>query len=352
MRTKLVLVSSLAFLVSAGWSAGVDVASDMADSARQFLRSLDQEARDMANLGFDDDNRFDWHYIPRPGQRKGVPYKALTPPQSRLAHRLMSTALSHEGMSKALGIMYLDQILFEREQRAMRDSELYYVTVFGDPSSEGNWGWRVEGHHLSLNLTIQDGEIISTSPTFMGANPARVREGAQEGMEVLADEQELARRLLHLFDDAQRETVVYAASAPRDIQTREQRRADPGPPRGLSVREMTQEQSDLLIELVEEYALRMRPQLAELELAEMRRADIREIHFGWAGSAEPGEPHYYRIQGPTFLIEYDNRQNGANHIHSVWRDLTGDFGDDLLARHYAESPHHAQLAAHAFTGER
>ena len=350
MRKKIVLVSVLTLMASAGWSAAVDIASEMADSSRQFLRSLDEEGRGLANLAFDDENRYDWHYIPRPGERKGVPYKALTPPQSQLADRLMSTALSSEGMSKALGIMYLDQILFERERRPMRDTQLYYVTVFGDPASEGNWGWRVEGHHLSLNLTIQDGEVISTSPTFMGANPARVLDGAQQGMEVLAAEQGLARQLLHLLDDGQREVVVYADAPPEDIETREQRQADPGPPRGLSLREMTQEQADLLMQLVEEYALRIRPQLAELELTEIRRADIREIHFGWAGAAEPGEPHYYRIQGPTFLIEYDNRQNGANHIHSVWRDLTGDFGDDLLAQHYAESPHHAHQTAHAGHG--
>ena len=215
MRKKIVLVSVLVLVVSAGWSAAVDIASEMADSSRQFLRSLDEEGRGLANLAFDDENRYDWHYIPRPGERKGVPYKALTPPQGRLADRLMSTALSNEGMSKALGVMYLDQILFERERRPMRDSQLYYVTVFGDPSNEGNWGWRVEGHHLSLNLTIQDGQVISTSPTFMGANPARVLDGAQQGMEVLADEQDLARQLLHLLDNGQRGVVVYADAPPR-----------------------------------------------------------------------------------------------------------------------------------------
>jgi len=353
MRTKFVLVSVLALIVSVGWTEGVrDIATEMAASAHDFLRSLDQEHRNQANLAFDDENRYDWHYIPRPGQRKGVPYKAMTAAQSHLAHRLMNTALSHEGMSKALGVMYLDQILFEREGRSMRDSELYYVTVFGDPSSEGDWGWRVEGHHLSLNLTIQDGEIISTSPMFMGANPAQVREGDHEGLQVLADEQELARQLLQLFDDAQRELVIYAEVPPRDIETRAQRRVDPGPPRGLSLREMTQDQADLLMQLIDEYAYRVRPQLAELELAELRRADVREIHFAWAGSAEPGEAHYYRIQGPTFLIEYDNRQNGANHIHSVWRDLTGDFGEDLLAQHYAESPHHGGQSAYSLAGVR
>ena len=354
MGTRIILTSTLVLVVSIGWTAGVaDIAVSMAESARHFLRSLDSEGQNEANLAFGDENRYDWHYIPRPGERKGVAYKSMTPAQSRLAHRLMSTALSHEGLSKALGVMYLDQILFEIEKRPVRDSELYYVTVFGDPASEGNWGWRVEGHHLSLNITIQDGEVISTSPMFMGANPARIRDGeAQAGLEVLADEQVLARQLLHSFDQSQLEGVVYANRAPRDIATREQRQANPGPPRGLSVREMTQVQADLLMRLIETYAYRLRPQLADLELAELRRADVREIHFGWAGESEFGEPHYYRIQGPTFLVEYDNVQNGANQIHSVWRDLTGDFGDDLLSKHYAGSPHHADRGGDALVAVR
>ena len=349
MRTKIVLASILALVVSIGWAAvGKDIATDMAESAFHFLRSLDSESQDQANLAFDDENRYDWHFIPR--AREGLPYKSMTAPQSGLAHRLMNTALSHEGMSKALGVMYLDQILFEIEGRSMRDSELYYVTIFGDPSGDGNWGWRVEGHHLSLNLTIKDGEVISTSPTFMGANPARVLDGPQEGLQVLADEQDLARQLLHLLDDSQRKIAVYADDAPRDIESRELRQADPGPPRGLAAGEMTTAQADLLMRLVDEYAHRIRPELAELELEKVRGADVEEIHFGWAGGSEPGEPHYYRIHGPTFLIEYDNRQNGANHIHSVWRDLTGDFGDDLLAQHYAISPHHNRQDAFAFVG--
>ncbi len=348
MRTKIVLASILALVVSIGWAAvGKDIATDMAESAFHFLRSLDSESQDQANLAFDDENRYDWHFIPR--AREGLPYKSMTAPQSGLAHRLMNTALSHEGMSKALGVMYLDQILIEIEGRSMRDSEMYYVTVFGDPAAEGNWGWRVEGHHLSVNLTIQDGEVISTSPTFMGANPARVLGGPHTDLQVLADEQELARQLLHLLDVSQREIAVYADNPPRDIQSRELRQADPGPPRGLAAREMTTAQANLLLQLVEEYAHRIRPELAEQELADVRDAGVDDVHFGWAGGSEPGEPHYYRIQGPTFLIEYDNRQNGANHIHSVWRDLTGDFGDDLLAEHYARSPHHNHQDAFAHT---
>ena len=349
MRTKIVLAFTLAFVVSIGWTSGVkDIATDMAENAFHFLRSLDSESQDQATFAFDDENRYDWHFIPR--AREGVPYKSMTAAQSGLAHRLMSTALSQEGMSKALGVMYLDQILFNIEGRSIRDSELYYVTVFGDPADEGNWGWRVEGHHLSLNVTIQDGEVISTSPTFMGANPARVRDGPHEGLQVLADEQALARQLLHSFDDDQREIAVYADTAPRDIESRELRAADPGPPRGLAAHDMTKVQADLLMRLVEVYAYRIRPELAELELAEVRQAGVEAIHFGWAGGFEFGEPHYYRIHGPTFLIEYDNRQNDANHIHSVWRDLSGDFGDDLLAQHYARSPHHNLQNAYALVG--
>ena len=347
MRTKITLVFLLALVVSIGWTDGVkNITADMAESAYHFLRSLDADGQDQANLAFDDENRYDWHFIPR--AREGIAYKSLTAAQSRLAHRLMSTALSQAGLSKALGVMYLDQILFEIEGRSMRDPELYYVTIFGDPSSGDNWGWRVEGHHLSVNLTIQDGEVISTSPTFMGANPARVRDGPHAGLQVLADEQDLARQLLHLFEDDRLKTVVYSDEAPRDIESRELRQADPGEPRGLAISDMTNAQADLLMQLIEEYAHRIRPELAELELAEVRRAGVEKIHFGWAGGAEPGEPHYYRIQGPTFLIEYDNRQNSANHIHSVWRDLSGDFGDDLLAQHYALSPHHNHQSAFAF----
>ena len=352
MRARIALIPVLGLVVSIGWTNGANIASDMAEYARDFLRSLHVEGQKLANLAFDDENRYDWHYFPRMGERQGIPYKSMTVPQSQLGHRLMSTALSHDGMSKALGVMYLDQILWEIERTEMRDSELYYVTVFGDPSNEGNWGWRVEGHHLSLNVTIQDGEVISTSPIFMGANPARVRDGAQAGMEVLASEQELARRLLHLFDDEQREVVVYANRPSEDIETREIVQVEPGPPRGLSVREMTEAQSDLLIQLIEEYAYRIRPELADAEMAEIRRAGVEEIHFGWAGGNKFGEPHYYRIQGPTFLIEYDNQQNGANHIHSVWRDLTGDFGQDLLAQHYSLSPHHNNQDRYAFAGTR
>lgn len=339
--------AALTLVLSLGWAqGGTDVAAEMAAKAEAYLAALSPAERRQSNLSFEDPNRYDWHYIPR--QRQGLPLMAMTDSQSALADTLMDTALSDEGQAKARGIRQLDQVLFEQSGQAMRNPERYYVTVFGEPGPQGPWGWRVEGHHLSLNLTIEDGEVISTSPIFMGANPAIVRNGSRAGLQVLDLEQNLARQLLHSFDSTQRGTVVYANRPPRDIETGASRRAEPGHPRGLALGAMTSEQAEQLMQLVGVYASRLRPELAERELGRIRAAGVDQIHFAWAGGAEPGQPHYYRIQGPTFLIEYDNRQNGANHIHSVWRDLTGgDFGEDVLARHYAESPHHRPRASYA-----
>lgn len=347
-KQKLLLSgAALTLVLSLGRAqGGSDVAADMAAKARAYLTALSPVERRQSNLTFDDSNRYDWHYIPR--RRQGLPLEAMTDSQSALADALMDTALSDEGQAKARGIRQLDQVLFEQSGQAMRDPERYYVTVFGEPGPQAPWGWRVEGHHLSLNLTIENGEVISTSPTFMGANPAIVRNGPRAGLQILDLEQTLARQLLHSFNVAQRATVVYAARPPRDIETGASRRVDPSNPRGLAISGMTSDQSALVMRLVDVYAYRLRAELARRELDRIRDAGVGAIHFAWAGSAEPGQPHYYRIQGPTFLIEYDNRQNGANHIHSVWRDLTGgDFGEDVLARHYAESPHHSQRASYA-----
>lgn len=335
MKKKLVLLALAALLAPVGWSAGVNgAAQQMVDAARFFLSSLDASEKSQATFAFDDEERLNWHFIPR--ERKGLPYKALASGQRRLADRLVGSALSESGIVKAFGIMYLDQVLFERERRDIRDSDRYYLTVFGEPSAEGSWGWRLEGHHLSLNVTFDGGEVLSTSPAFMGANPAVVGNGPSRGLEVLEEEQTLARSLLRLFDGEARDKVVIDDAAPRDIVTGNSHRADPGAPEGLAMAQMNDAQADLLMELVGVYANRLRLEIAKRELQKITEAGVDEIHFAWAGGSEPGQPHYYRIQGPTFLIEYDNTQNGANHIHSVWRDLTGaDFGENVLAEHYA-----------------
>ena len=336
MKIRIALFACLALAASIGWTAVTqDVAEEMIDRARHFLVSLDPDQRTQATFAFGDDERLNWHFIPR--DREGLPYGEFTPPQRRLADRLLGTALSHEGISKALGIMYLEQILYEREGRDIRDSDRYYFTVFDEPSSSGAWGWRVEGHHLSLNLTLNDGEVIATSPAFMGSNPAIAGEGKHEGLEVLAAEQTVARELLALFDGQAREKVIFDAEAPPDILTGHDRVAEAGEPLGVATRDMTDEQADKVVELLQIYTGRLRLDLAKDEFDKVTAAGLENIHFAWAGSAEPGDPHYYRIQGPTFLIEYDNTQNDANHIHTVWRDLEGDFGRDLLAEHYTNS---------------
>ena len=336
MKIRILLFACPALAVSIGWAAANhDIAEEMIDRARHFLVSLDPDQRARATFAFDDEERFNWHFIPR--DREGLPYGEFTPPQRRLADRLLGTALSHEGISKALGIMYLEQILYEREGRDIRDSDRYYFTVFDEPSKSGAWGWRVEGHHLSLNVTLNDGEVVATSPAFMGSNPAIAGEGKHEGLEVLAAEQTVARELLALFDGGARDKVIFDPEAPPDILTGIDRIAEPGEPLGVAIRDMTDEQADKLAELLQVYVGRLRLELAKEEFDKITEAGLDDIRFAWAGSAEPGDPHYYRIHGPTFLIEYDNTQNDANHIHSVWRDLSGDFGRDLLAEHYASS---------------
>ena len=336
MKIRIALFAGLVLAASIGWTAVTqDVAEEMIDRARHFLVSLDPDQRDQATFAFGDDERLNWHFIPR--DREGLPYGEFTPPQRRLADRLLGTALSHEGISKALGIMYLEQILYEREGRDIRDSDRYYFTVFDEPSSSGAWGWRVEGHHLSLNLTLNDGEVVATSPAFMGSNPAIVGDGKHAGLEVLAAEQTVARELLALFDGQAREKVIFDAEAPPDILTGSDRVAEAGEPLGVATRDMTDEQADKVVELLQIYTGRLRLDLAKDEFDKVEAAGLENIHFAWAGSAEPGEAHYYRIHGPTFLIEYDNTQNDANHIHTVWRDLEGDFGRDLLGEHYTNS---------------
>jgi hypothetical protein len=351
MKHGLVPVVLIVLALPAAAHDNHPAATDMVDGATQLLRSLTPDLKSQIQISFDSDERFNWHYIPR--DRKGVSFKAMIPAQRRLADSLIATGLSSQGMRKALDIMYLDQILFEREQRAIRDPELYFVSVFGEPGSSGQWGWRVEGHHLSLNFTVENGEVVSASPAFLGANPAIVRGGAQDGMRVLAGEELMGRELLQKFGEKERPRVIILAEAPRDIVTEASRRAEIGKPAGVAYSEMTPDQRAAVIRIVQFYAGRMRPDVAESEMERIQAAGYDKIHFAWAGGAAPGDPHYYRVHGPTFLIEYDNTQNDANHIHTVWRDLEHDFGGaDVLADHYRTSPHHLRAEESGARAER
>ncbi len=331
MKRTIAISLCAVLAIPIGWAAvAPDVARDMMDGARQFLAGLDADNRQQASFSFDDDERLNWHFIPR--TREGLPYAELTPAQRRLADRLLGSALSRDGLNKAQGVMYLDQILFEAEGRDIRNSDGYYFSVFGEPSEQGAWGWRLEGHHLALNFTIVDGEIVASSPAFMGSNPAVVREGPLTGLEVLADEESVGRELLALFEGEQRDQVIIADRATGMV-SGNSFPAEPAETAGLAMSEMSGAQREALMALLRVYIDRMRPELARQEIQKITDAGLDEIRFAWAGGVEP--PHYYRIQGPTFLVEYDNTQGNGNHIHSVWRDFESDFATDALAEHYA-----------------
>jgi hypothetical protein len=310
---------------------------EMAEAANNFLAALTPEQKAKAYYEFKHDERFDWHYIPKP--RKGLPFKEMTSPQRLLAHGLLSSGLSQRGYMKATTIMSLEQILYDLEhQAAQRDADLYFVTVFGEPGKAA-WGWRVEGHHLSLNFALEGDQVLAVTPSFFGANPARIQSGPRQGLRVLGNEEDLARELVKSLDPGQRNAAVVATNAPREIITGSDRKAHALEPMGIAATALTQSQRDLLLRLLKEYVFRYRAEIAETDLKAIQQAGEDKIHFAWAGGLEPGQGHYYRIQGPTFLMEYDNTQDGANHIHTVWRDLLNDFGEDLLRKHYDEVPH-------------
>jgi len=310
---------------------------EMADAANNFLASLMPEQKTKGVYEFKDEQRFDWHFIPKP--RKGLPFKEMTTPQRLLGHALLNSGLSQRGYMKAATIMSLEQILYEIENKAPhRDADLYYVTIFGQPGKDP-WGWRVEGHHLSLNFVVAGDEVLSVTPSFFGSNPGQILSGPRKGLRVLGGEEDLGRELAKSLSAEQRQLALVTNVAPRDIITGADRKARALEPLGIAVARFSTSQQELLLTLLKEYVFRYRPEIAESDLKTIQAAGYEKIHFAWAGGLNPGEGHYYRIQGPTFLMEYDNTQDKANHIHTVWRDLRNDFGEDLLRKHYEQSPH-------------
>ena len=334
----------LVFVVLAIVTAGAATMQDkagrtalMAEAAQAFLDSLTPEQRSAAMFPFNSDDRFDWHYIPR--ERKGVPLKTMSGPQKKAALALVEASLSAEGYDKSERIRQLEQILYDREGRAIRDTELYFFMIFGEPTADGTWGWRYEGHHISGNWTVHDGMLSSSTPQFFGTNPAYVREGSRAGERVLVLEDILPRSLIASMSAAHRRAAIISDEAPSDILTTSDRQAAIQENTGVAFGDLSRGQQDVLWALIEEYANVQPPAVAAERLAKVKEAGLDGIRFAWAGSLEEGQPHYYRVQGPTFLIEYDNVQNTANHVHSVWRDFDGDFGRDVLGAHYRQYAH-------------
>ena len=332
-----VILLSLAGLLPARAHIAAD---EMAAAAGKFLDALSPELRVKASFDWKNDERLNWHFIPK--DRKGLTLKEMSADQRKLAHALLQTGLSAHGYGKATNIMSLEPVLFElegAERKVPRDAVLYHFSVFGKPEAKGTWGWRVEGHHFSANFTIVKGEFFSSTPSFLGSNPAEVRQGPRKGVRVLSAEEDIARELVKSLDAEQQKAAIIDTKAPDDILTAAKRTVTPLEKQGIEAAKLTAGQRDTLMKLIREYVGRVRPELAKEDLRKIEAAGVDKVQFAWAGGLEKGVRHYYRVQGPTFLLEYDNTQNNANHVHAVWRDFNGDFGEDILRKHLAETPH-------------
>jgi len=315
-------------------------AEEMAAAANKLLASLDAAQKAKAQFDFKADDRLDWHYIPK--DRKGLTLREMSAEQRQLVHALLRTGYSDHGYAKATNVISLEPVLQELEgtgRRFPRDAGLYHVFIFGTPEAKGTWGWRFEGHHLSANFTIIKGEYFGSTPSFFGSNPAEIRQGPRKGLRALAGEEDRARELIKSLDAEQRKAAIFDATAPKEIFTEAKRQVQPLENAGITAAKLSAAQRGLLVKLIEEYVRRVRPELASDDLKKINQAGVEKIQFAWAGGIEKGEGHYYRVQGPTFLLEYDNTQNNNNHVHAVWRDFANDFGEDLLRKHYAEHAH-------------
>jgi hypothetical protein len=276
--------------------------------------------------------------------RPGIMIKEMNEKQRRLAHDLLRTGLSARGYNKVTSIIELEDILkaIETGGKMARDKEEYLFSVFGTPAAKGNWGWRVEGHHISLRYTIVDGAMkgaLASTPMFLGSNPAEVRDGDKKGFRALAEEEDTGRALVTALPAELQKQAIVNAVAPTDIVTMNKNDITPLPDQGVLYSTMGPQQQALLMKLIEAYAGVMESDIAAERLARIKAAGLDKIRFAWAGEIEKGKKHYYMVQGPTFLIEYDNTQNNGNHIHSVWRDFNGDFGRDLLREHLKSVAH-------------
>ena len=340
-----VAVTLIAACTGAVMIASQKSAATMQKAATQFLDSLSPDQKAKASFPFDGEERLRWHFIPNETfPRKGLMIKDMNEAQRRLAHDLLRSGLSARGYLKVTSIIELEDILkaIETGGKMARNKEEYWFSVFGTPAAKGRWGWRVEGHHVSLRFAVADGAVgnnISTSPMFLGSNPAEVRDGEKKGLRVLADEEDAARALLMALPANLQTEAIVNAVAPGDILTMNKNDITPLPEQGVAYGGMGSQQQALLTKLIEAYTSSMEADLAAERMARIKAAGIDKVRFAWLGETEKGKKHYYSVQGPTFLIEYDNTQNNGNHIHSVWRDFNGDFGRDILREHLKDVVH-------------
>ncbi|MYC65825.1 MAG: DUF3500 domain-containing protein [Acidobacteriia bacterium] len=325
----------------------------MVSSANAWLASLNSNQVTTAQFKLDNPDYERWHYVPdnsfttqRGYGRNGLTYRDMSPEQRSLADALLAASLSRAGFVSVKTIMSLEEVLRiqENDNTGRRDVDVYHVSIFGKPSMNGRWAWRMEGHHVSLHFLMQDGKLVSTAPEFLGANPHMVLDGPRKGVRPLGAREDTARELMMSLGDSLKKKALVAEKAYRDILTTADSRAElENEPQGLAASELSQEQYEMLLATADQYAVSLPAEQAEARMKRVRGTPKEQLFFAWAGSIEPGGGDYYRIQSPEFLIEYDNVQNGNNHSHTVWREFKGDFGRDLLAAHYRLDDHGMDL---------
>ncbi len=330
------------FIVLFSFFSGSIHAQDLVSKAKTFLDLLDSAQRVKTFYPFDNDERYRFNFVPL-DDRKGISVNELNATQRTALMKLLRTCLSEETVKKVNSIMQLDIILKEMEHRKpedhFRDPGKYFVTIFGIPSDRTIWGWRFEGHHVAFHFSADKNRLVAGTPSFLGSNPGIVLSGTQKGEEVLKDETARGFGLLHALSEEELKKAIIDSVAPREIITGSNRKAMIDHPSGIRYPELSPGNQQLLLQLVNLYVRRYTKLFADDMLKEIQGAGLEKLWFTWAGNTEHvlGKPYYYRIQGPTIIIEYDNTQNNANHVHTVIRDLNNDFGGDLLLEHYKES---------------
>ena len=341
-RISLLILTISGVLLSCHSQSPGIVSGDMTKAAIKFLQLLSTEQKEKAQFTFDNEERFNWHFVPI--SRKGIPLKELTATQRKAGFDLLHTVLSDTGFNKVTSIMSLENVLKEVENRPAddhhRDPENYYFSIFGNPV-DSIWGWRFEGHHTAFNFSFKNSQLIAATPGFLGTNPAVVLSGPEKGKQVLKDETELGIALLHSLDEKQLKKAIISDTALKEILTFDSRKAMINDQRGILYNELSSAQQKIFIQLLSVYIHRYTRFFATGMMQEIEAAGLNNLRFAWAGERQPaiGHPNYYRIQGPTIIIEYDNTQNNANHVHSVIRDLKNDFGGDELLQHYNKVKH-------------
>ncbi|MBY0477221.1 MAG: DUF3500 domain-containing protein [Chitinophagaceae bacterium] len=310
-------------------------------SALTVIHSFDSEQKTKSVFPFDEMSRYDWHYLP-PSliPRRGVCLKDLDSSQKKNVYALLKSFLSEKGFLRTQDIMNNEYYLKELEPNMIhRIPENHFIAFYGTPAKDSVWGWKFSGHHIALNFTIVNNQLALT-PIFFGVYPAEIKEGKNKGRRIIKEEEDIGFELINMLTSEQKAKAIFQSKAFSDIVTTNAIQVGPLTPVGIVANDLTTQQKNILNKLIVSHLSSMPTKIAEMRMKRIVSEDFNQIRFGWAGGFIKGVPHYYRIQGKTFLIEFDNTTHNANHIHIVWRDFNGDFGVDLLNEHYKKSKHH------------